>query len=618
MATTVIYNDVELHNVLTKGWDQEIVYDSSNTDVLFCRYKLQFSGIVHAQFISPTEPPAHEPTWIALRNAGGDAQSTADISALLATIKAKLAETRKPLQIYFGEHLVLDCVPRNMLSPSETSNRSDLDNGPKPKVVSITHVGGSKVFRITFSIECAMVRTHSGYAITSEQPEDKEVEYVLSNRWSINETLDDKFFTTRTIRGKMRVSSPDISSFIGFKDIVVPSLETGFRRDRIEYTVAENKLDIEYAVTDRQVHIAAPWPAVKMDAKYSESTDNGTTCHAEVYVKMEGTPSSSVPLLIQRAFQVVNARIQYSTKSLKTSYQIEGCTIVEHIGESNAVEVNVRVMHLESVETVAAFVRLLKSNFTGKLPLEDMNGKAYDQNKSMAPKLHGYNPRGDMETGRDPSIFLTLLECYQQNPWGPNSDHAIGTSDANPEDATSYAPYVMETTVVEVPQGELESADNTNLSDETLEATYTYVRAETKYHKKPCRVQMPLTGELTESDDTCLIVDLGGTLAQREIHVDAERIGKPPEIPEPVDSYTDGELTGTLLDHWERALPPTLAADKSQKIYRIEAYYLYALNRPPKKTESTRVGVLQNTKFTQAENSIMRSDIYTERMKVGE
>lgn len=618
MGTTVIYNDVELHNILTRSWDQEIVYDSSNTDVLFCRYKLQFSGIVHAQFVSPTELPVHEPTWITLKNVEGDAQSTADISALLATIKARLSEVRKPLQVYFGENLVLDCIPRNMLSASETSNRSDLDNGPKPKVVSITHVGGSKVFRITFSVECAMVQTHSGYAITSAQPEDKEVEWVLSNRWSVNETLDDKFFTTRTIRGKMRVSSPDISSFIGFKNIVVPSLEAGFRRDRIEYTVGENKLDIEYAVIDRQVYMSAPWPAVKMDAKYTESTDDGINCFAEVFVRLDGSPSSSVPLMLQRALQIVNSKIQYSTKSLQTSYRIEGCSITEHIGGENAVEVLMRVRHLESVENVTAFVRLLKSNFTGKLELEAISGKTYDQNKSMAPKLHGYNPRGDMETGRDPSIFLTLLECYQQNPWGPNGDHAIGTSGADPEDATSYTPYNMETTIVEVPQGALESADSTNLSDETLEAIYTYVRAETKYHKKPCRIQMPLTGELTESDDTCLIVDLGGTLARREIHVDAERVGKPPEIPEPVDSYTDGEIRGTLLDHWERSLPPALAADKSQKIYRIEAYYLYALNRPPKKTESTRVGVLQNTKFTQAENVIMRSDIYTDRMKVGE
>jgi len=61
-------------------------------------------------------------------------------------------------------------------------------------------------------------------------------------------------------------------------------------------------------------------------------------------------------------------------------------------------------------------------------------------------------------------------------------------------------------------------------------------------------------------------------------------------------------LKGTRLRHKITALPVALTADGSGKLYRVEAEYVYALNRPPKNDEKFNVGILPFTDFTQDEN----------------
>ena len=48
MGTTVTYNGVTLHNVQTREWEQETVYDESNTDAL-SPVPHAIRGILHAE-----------------------------------------------------------------------------------------------------------------------------------------------------------------------------------------------------------------------------------------------------------------------------------------------------------------------------------------------------------------------------------------------------------------------------------------------------------------------------------------------------------------------------------------------------------------------------------------
>ena len=101
MATVVTYNSVELHNVQTKQWDEEIVYDPSNTDVMFHRFKLRFAGIIHNQgSVSGSGSLGDEgsspsaPAWIAVPGQRDSITGMwTSVAALLSTPRCELTVT---------------------------------------------------------------------------------------------------------------------------------------------------------------------------------------------------------------------------------------------------------------------------------------------------------------------------------------------------------------------------------------------------------------------------------------------------------------------------------------------------------------------------------------------
>ena len=650
MAKTVVkYNGVELHNVHTLGWDQELVFDASGTDLLYSKFSLRFSGIVHAQNVGTATLDA--PAWIALEggNAPGNAAET------FAAVRSRLSQPRGHLKVYFGDDLVVDCASPTgdtAMLPSQDAGAhtgADLDNGPKPRKVSLTNIAGDQVFRLEFSIDCAVVECPN--VSPGKEP---SLRSVINNRWSVNESIDGNFFTTRTIRGRLRLGVA-VKNSHAFKSVVVPGLEAGFRRDKIDFTVAENGLDCEYSVVDKQVHQAAPWPATRMRLEYTELSNDGVNGYGEVSVQLDGSPEADSRLMFAQAITIVDDKLDLKIgqqndedEGMNVGYIVENCSIMERTGEENSVAVQMRIRHVlpKDADKVQHLANIYTEKFGRKikpLPIGPDSGN-YSVTGSREPALWGYEP-WNANAPRAPASILFALSCYLQSPC--DSRHAIyggELSTEEPEETTEEPEYVPDVTSS---TADLPPYEKDRYSEETKESLYTYVRMDSRYMTVKCRTQMPVAGQSTDSaesdssagspdpstsspDDyetpsdpvpsnvhTC-VFELARPQGRREIRVDFERAGKWPEIPEPMDEYTDGDLKGTLLRYWDRALPPTLAADKVQRLYRIEAYYLYALNRPPKKDEATRIGVLPQTNLTQEDNAFTREDSYTDRMKPGE
>jgi hypothetical protein len=207
-----------------------------------------------------------------------------------------------------------------------------------------------------------------------------------------------------------------------------------------------------------------------------------------------------------------------------------------------------------------------------------------------------------------------LIGCYLQQPHA--GDHSIyqQPQTGEPTEPTENEPPPA---TVSGGTGTLPAPTPNYLSPETKVSMYTYAKMECRYFNLPCRAQMPLTARPNDASPTCAVAWLGLPQGRREIRVDFERVGDWPELPKPLDTYVDGGLAGVLLQYWDKILPPALAADFNQTVYRIEAYYLYALNRPVNKNDYTRTGVLPQTAFTQENNLLQRDKYYTERMLPG-
>ncbi|HWA97915.1 MAG TPA: hypothetical protein VG713_05460 [Pirellulales bacterium] len=610
MGTTVTYNGVTLQNVITRTWDQEVEYDQSGTDVLFTRYKLAFEGIMHVQgeVGSGTAPNIYS----------GNSGTTNAVTAL-NDISKRLWEPRRELVVNFGGVEALRVI-------GGYGTNGDVNNGPRPQRVSITHVASNRVFRVSFAIECATVFCADQTSTASG--------FILNNRWSISEEMDDDFFITRTIRGQLRLSTALVVAH-AFKGACVPSLEPGFKRASLSYEVAADGLTCDYTVVDRQVHTSAPWPATSINGTHTESTDDGVTYASHLSVRLTGHAGADKRALIALAVAVADAKLNYSKTTVLAQEQkftslLTHCAIIDHIGDRNEVEVQMSLARYP--DDPAAFLGNLASGKLGApLSLNSPagapplpNGPQYNPGISQEPNLFGYNPYGIARSnpGEDQAAALAVMQCYLQTPCGgnhgitlqPTQQQQSGSASENQKDYPTQVSGQIVTTLNTW-------TDPYYNNEEMQRAVYTMVRMESKYSVRPIRVQMPIARRLSDSSssgsggtppDTCRFYALADAIAEREIWYEAERVGDWPQVPRPSDTYSDGQssIQGTLLESTVTPRAPTISPNGQQKIFHVTSYCRYGLNRPPTDAEAINVGALPFTSFSQVDNSVMGNSIF--------
>ena len=587
MATTLIYNGVTLHNVVTREFDQESVYDESGTDLLGTRHRISVEGILHTGISASGDGNIGENTtgWI-----GSPGIPTNNIADMHEYIRAKLRYPRGVLEYKYGDNVILLCNPTTAEVGYADLDR-DIDNGPKPRNVSVTHVAGTQVLRVKFTVEC----------MKNECLEGPTGSLILNNRWSVQEAMDSNFFTTRTITGILRLSASNLLPSQGYRLPATPRLEAGFRRESIEFTADPTGLALHYTVTDKQVHTAAPWPATKITGTHTEATGDGVSFWSDCDVRLEGRPDADKRLLIARAIQIVDNRLAFLSGQFGSDFLIEQAAIIDHIGDVNAVEVRLRIRHL--TDNITDFLGNLRADRLGRkldnLPAVEGEPDGYDPTISQVPSLFGYDPHGEE---RRPAV-LFLLSCYQQSPC--SSDHALDGGIPLPEEEEEESPEAFETFISEGPTSSLPQGDGGSYTQAAKTAMYTMARMTSRYINRPIKAQLPIarvSSGGTETEDTSAFVELAPPQAQREIRYEAERVGEQPLVPSAVETYADGNLNGTLLDSWYDVSAPVLSSDGRKKIYRTECYLLYGLNRPPLTSEKLLIGVLPLTEFTQNDN----------------
>lgn len=585
--------------VVTRHWDQEILYDESDTDAIGSRYHLTFEGHVHAQTDSAAGGPISAPQYVAPTSA----VSGVHPALVLADVKSLLSEPRKELSVSFGTQQIIACNP----ATSSTAGGADVDveNGPKPRHVEVTHVVTNKIYKVHFSIDFTLV--HCGTSISNYVP-------VLNNRWSISEAMDENHYVTRRIQGRMRLSSATVPAQ-AVKGVVVPGRENGFRRMSVEYTVAPNGLDVDYTVVDRQTHTAAPSPATSISGTHTETTNDGVMFASQLSVRLEGPISADKRDLIQRGLQIVDAKLNYialtdnnNRKAIPINF-----SIIDHFGERNVIEIQVAIKHV--TDSNAELLSRLRTDVIGKTlelpPLQfegSDTGFTYDSTVSRYPELYGEN-----HAGARSAAVATLLQCYLQTPC--DNQHAIAKFDDTgpPSEDGSDDEYG---TKVKGRVGELQSSDHEQYSPDHTDSPYTYSRMETTYRLRQPRAHLPIARRVGQGvgQATSSIATLAQARGERIIKCDFERVGAQPILPQPMDSYTDGDLVGRLLSHDVVPMTPTTAADGQGKIYRTVATYRYALSRPPIVGESIKTGVHPYLNFSLSEVSFRSGDSYQDKV----
>lgn len=586
-GTNVYYNGIQLENVVTRDWDEDVTYDASGTDAIGVKYRLSFEGIAHVQNL------ANAVASIAPLGTG----AASSLSSLWKLVTTALSTPRRILRVTMGSQTMLVVNPT--LQNLGDIHR-DVENGPKPKNVKISHVAGASVLRVKFTIEAVKLLCPN-----------KAAGPVLSNRWAVQESLDHNFCVQRSIRGRLRLSTSLLPGH-AFKGMVVPLLERGFKRDRIQFTVAENGLDCEYEITDKQVHQSAPAPATTWNCAHTESTNDGVTMISGVSIHLEAPPNVDKRDLIVRAIQIADTRLNFLAET-DVELFIEQFALVDHIGEANAVDLSFTIRR-QGATAADFFTQVLDGSGTQAMgqPVELpalAPHPGYSPQISQSPKVYGYTAL-DPTKARDPATLL-LLHCYLQDPCSDKHDIAQYEQRKirKGEGGEGERPTIVHRTLKGYPFKTKKSL----FARGHRRAMYTHAQVKNVYKLRQLRAHLPIArraSSMTGNDDTSVALGLGAPMAQRVITVDAERVGAWPELPVPVDSYRDGGLRGVLLDHDLEPHAVTLAPDGSTKVYRVTARYVYALNRPPRVGETPALGSVPYAALPAADQKVQAGKIF--------
>ncbi len=611
MATTVVYNGVTLYNVVTKQWDQEVTYDLSGTDLVGQKLKLQFEGILHSQRV-PVEGSA---VYISDGSLGGD------LYGLLGQVRQLLSEPRNRLQVIVNGKTVIDVLPPSS-GESESAGQAanaDIDNGPKPKVISVTPIG-STAFRVMFSVE-AMLGSCGSKVRVGEG-------LVVSNRWRVSEAMDSNFFTTRNISGRLRLSRApqkpgDTRAGHYFKPLVIPPLEDSFRRDRVVFNAEEDGLTCTYEISDKQVHQAAPWPATKIVAVHSETVNNSTHFTSNLSVHLEGDPGCNKRLLIERAIQVADSRLNFIAITGRGA-MVEDFTLTDHIGELPVVELRMRVRRVDAgTKGLLLGLRTAELGRDLKLPglattLGGIAGSDYNSQRSRVPKPYGYKAGSSLPDWERRPAVIYLLQSYLQNPCsGP---HSVGPRTETFADRSAYSQEdSYRATAVSESDYPISQDDRDSYSKETKTHLYTMAKLSSKYTENRMQISLPRTSG-KDGEATSTVVQIARPQYRRIVQIDYERVGKMPVIPE-FETYFLQANQGRRNNRGSDSTPPVAIPNESQEtilapirspdgrdvVYRVRAEYVYLLTGRPDR-DNLSVGHNPVTAFANYDGQLQLTD----------
>lgn len=619
MGTVLRYGDIYITNCLTKEFDQEPVYDDSGTDLLYHKFTISVVGYVHGSSVvigNTNEDGSEKNVGPAILNAGSIPVPRSGAAINETAVRAALNHPRQAFRLatgvesdsLLGGETLLECYPASNNDPADANdaNLIDVNNGPQPRGLRITNISNNNVFRVEYRIEiCKLECATNG--------SNGNGTGVLSNRWSLVEDVDDNFYTTRTIQGRLRIATSRVNA-LDFRAYVVPKLHRGFRRQSMRFEVSANGLTLDYTIIDRETAFTPPYPATSWAMRHTETTGNGMVSTGEVHVRLGGARDTEKQALISVAAAIIDSKLfggKNVNKEVKQTHFIEQLMITDFYGDhENGVEAYCRVRHNGDPKQENPDLAILigdRLHVIGK-PLDKLalpgiaayNIGPYDSTVAMDPFVN-------LGT-RDGALFLAdSFASHLQSACGVRThNYNQGIAPKNPlddqiEELRAPDPQAIQVEVYQSTTNPPAYIEPRN--DDQFSAIYTHYRYESKYEELKNKIHLPVAKSNQPSNNpnqqpskkTSIVVAVGPSMLRRVVRISAERIGAPPLLPPAIDIPDTVNTTNpnnqTLLRHVNVPEQPELTADDNW-LYRFEAQYEYALDRPLESGESLHTGLI--------------------------
>lgn len=544
MSTNVIYNSVLMQNVHTKRFFEEAVRDETDTDILYHRFIIRVMGLIYGN--DPVATVGVSP------NAG----LTATLNQV--TLRQMLLEDRKNFTMLVDGSTLVSANSIAVPGGSATNLNYDVNNGPKPRFCEVVQIVGSSLYRVEYEIELALI----------DCTDNANTQGVLNNRWSMHDNIDKDWYTTRTMRGRLRLANSNLNPH-AFRAWCVPPLQPNFKRETIDVVSSPDQLTLDYTVVDRQVFCSAPAPATTWSGTHIVSTGDGVTSIGEVNISVTGPPKVAKADLIDLCAQICTSKLQL----LAVPNVLQQAAIIDHL-EDNTVEMRVEVLLDPGSEPLAPFPVPIGS--LGQ-PLDAADFPNYDPAISQTTPLYGQ------------CTTAGLLVAALQSPCNDLHvvpDFAEVAANKGEVSAPASAPEIS----IQFKQLGEDPDVAANFSESDQQALYTHYKISSTYGSPQGVLQLPLS-EPNAEGATCAFVQICQPTCWRVISIEAERIGAAPQFPPPTATAI-GNVAVSVLDYKLAPEAPQLTADGLTKRYRVTAEYTYAFSRPPTVAESLLAGSL--------------------------
>lgn len=544
-GTWIRYGQVTMKNVMIRSWQQEPVYDDSDTDLRCMKHVISVSAHVvstenYSDDAQRPQPTNRLGTWIdSDNNASPDDEQSAVVH--FNNVKGLLLQPRQYFRLDMGVPLTGADTGTTMLEVQPMEPRAgywtdyDLRNGPKPRSCTVTKVISDKVLAVDWTIEVNVL-------ICNEEGQGPDrTSVVLTNRWSVEDDIDGNFATSRTISGRMTISNGNLTPHT-FRGLVVPRLQPGFRRESMRFVSSKDGLELDYTIRDREIGYSAPKPATSWSLRHTESAGDGMMAKVACQVSLRSHRDVTHTDLILVAMRCVYVKCFGDLNDNQVI--VEDLQVTDYYGdEGHGVEASARVRRAPGGKRLKdgqlKAVRIITAELGKPITAQDLQPDDYDRNRSFG----GYDGDDIHVEGR--LTFQAAFATYLQTPCDDN--HAIGTSgeQAVEEDRYDRGVVTIESATVDA----LPTEPETQLHASHLEYPYSVYRVESKYLTDDHTVGLPIAAQLPASSSTSTggsgmgstktqsFVMLAPPTSRRIMRIEAQRVGRQPSLPDMPREY---------------------------------------------------------------------------------
>jgi len=531
----------------------------------------------------------------------------------------------------------------------DMKTRTDVHGGPYPKDVNVTHVANNTVWRVEFSVEFATVppcpydpnyapaESVPGETLRAEDWLDSQVQFrpedipetlqseqrklgILSNRWSCSEQINESGYTSRVYTGKLTLANPHWNPS-DFRAITVPPVVPGMVRKSFDYTISEDNLSLRYVVTDQEARITPPKPARTINISHNEAnmTRSGVVSFT-VRITMTAdrkTPLYDILLLAQaiadqrlevqaRVIPNVKTSILIHRREVTTEQASDGTAMLTLVvsGERHAqTNGNVQDALIENSMTMSRSVtwrpvkgtQALLADYNNVLSLGNRNGEQPPTEggipaisvlhaKLTTPCTLKFGTESSVSSSEEVTERIRRIDDLEASQ--PDYDREL-----------MYQAYPDAITIEINDNKAIAPVDNT-YSLQHLTFVYSHYNITSSYGQQGLNVALPIARTNTSSagNGVNALVTIGPRQPTRKIKIEAERVGSPPRLPEPIASFNEEPLVpvyvpgsgdvlvkNTLLKATVHHNNPVPVADGSSLLYTSYLELEYSQDRDPAK-----------------------------------